>query len=141
MECTVRAAYPPKPASSASTGMKTLNHGAPKSILHVNFEPEPHEMQERKKKYLTAKYGQHQMSLIKKRLRVEMWMYEQLQSLYGCTDDSDNYDVEIDLDELLDIEADGAKKQWLLNKLVNAKDSRAAVERFVGELLQRAKTL
>lgn len=141
MECTIRTTYSPKPASSASSGMKTLNHNASKSILHVNFETESHEMQERKKKYLTAKYGQHQMSLIKKRLRVEMWMYEQLQSLYGCTDDSENYDVEIDLDELLDIEADTAKKQWLLNKLDNAKDSQAAVERFVCELLQRAKTL
>ena len=49
--------------------------------MHVNFTQEP-KLNERKKKFLTAKYGQHQMSLIKKRLRVEMWMYEQLQILY-----------------------------------------------------------
>ena len=30
-------------------------------------------------KYLTAKYGAHQMALIRKRLRVEMWMLDQLQ--------------------------------------------------------------
>lgn len=50
--------------------------------LHVNFE-DKEEMQDRKKKYLTAKYGPHQMGLIKKRLRVEMWMYEQLQYLFA----------------------------------------------------------
>ena len=35
----------------------------------------------RKKKYLTAKYGQQQMNLIKKRLKIEMWLCEQLQEL------------------------------------------------------------
>ena len=62
----------------------TSNHkeSAPKSLLHVNFSTDKGELTDRKKKYLTAKYGQHQMSLIKKRLRVEMWMYEELQSLY-----------------------------------------------------------
>ena len=37
---------------------------------------------EKKKKYLTAKYGQHQMMLIKKRLRVEMWIFDELRKLY-----------------------------------------------------------
>ena len=53
-----------------------------KSMLHVNFDA-GNEISERKKKYLTAKYGQHQMSLIKKRLQVEIWMYDKLQELYG----------------------------------------------------------
>ncbi|OQV22010.1 hypothetical protein BV898_04220 [Hypsibius exemplaris] len=35
-----------------------------------------------RKKYLTAKYGQHQMALIKKRLNVELWLIEELQLLY-----------------------------------------------------------
>ena len=42
----------------------------------------PGEMKERKEKYLTAKYGSHQMALIRKRLSVEMWMFDQLQVLY-----------------------------------------------------------
>ena len=55
----------------------------PKSLNHVNFGAKNEDdLQDRKKKYLTAKYGQHQMNLIKKRLRVEMWMYEQLALLY-----------------------------------------------------------
>ena len=49
--------------------------------LHVEFA-QVGEMKEKKEKYLTAKYGAHQMSLIRKRLGVEMWMYDQLQALY-----------------------------------------------------------
>ena len=55
----------------------------PSSLHHVNFTTDdPDQLNERKKRYLTAKYGQHQMNLIKKRLKVEMWMYEQLQMLF-----------------------------------------------------------
>lgn len=39
-------------------------------------------MKERREKFLTAKYGSHQMSLIRKRLTVEMWLYDELQKLY-----------------------------------------------------------
>lgn len=39
---------------------------------------------ENKKKYLTAKYGAHQMFLIKKRLGVEMWIFEELRRLHNC---------------------------------------------------------
>lgn len=140
MECSIPAVLPAKPASSA---VKSIPAGRspPKSMLHVNFEPDTEEIHERKKKYLTAKYGQHQMSLIKKRLRVEMWMYDQLQSLYGCSDDSGTYEVEIDLDELLDIEAELARREWLRKKLVDVKQSGDAVERFITELLERATTL
>lgn len=51
--------------------------------LHVAFSEDRSDVGERKKKYLTAKYGSHQMALIKKRLHVEMWMCEQLQALYS----------------------------------------------------------
>lgn len=37
---------------------------------------------EKKKKYLTAKYGAHQMLLIKKRLGVEMWIFDELRKLH-----------------------------------------------------------
>ncbi|KAG8177011.1 hypothetical protein JTE90_006954 [Oedothorax gibbosus] len=120
--------------------VKPGGQSPPKGPLHVNFELETEEMNERKKKYLTAKYGQHQMALIRKRLRVEMWMYDQLQALYK-TPDSNNYEVEIDLDELLDIEAEAARRDWLRKKLVDAKQSQEAVEKFVTELLHRATTL
>ncbi|XP_054169045.1 protein phosphatase 1 regulatory subunit 14B-like [Oppia nitens] len=113
--------------------------GPTKSQFHVNFNTEKSDLTDRKKKYLTAKYGQHQMNLIKKRLRVEMWMYEQLQALYNISDDSN--DVEIDLDELLDIEEDIGRKEWLRNKIIDAKQSKDVVESFIVELLEKAKTL
>jgi len=55
-----------------------------KSNLRVEFTEEK-EVKEKRERFLTAKYGAHQMALIRKRLTVEMWIYEQLQSLYGCT--------------------------------------------------------
>ena len=48
----------------------------------VNFKISPVYEKEREK-YLTAKYGAHQMALIKKRLKVEMWMFDQLQSIFS----------------------------------------------------------
>ncbi|XP_029827344.2 protein phosphatase 1 regulatory subunit 14B [Ixodes scapularis] len=123
-------------SAAAAAGLK----GSPPKALHVNFEPgDKDELQDRKKKYLTAKYGPHQMSLIKKRLRVEMWMYEQLQHLFASTED--NHDLEIDLDELLDMESDHRRRDFLRAKLVGAKQSRDRVEMFIEELMQRAKTL
>jgi len=50
----------------------------------VNFK-EKGEIKEKREKFLTAKYGHHQMSLIRKRLAVEMWLYEELKKLYEST--------------------------------------------------------
>ena len=88
MECSLPASASlfAQNRSSHTVMPKPINKEAPpKSLLHVNFSTEKGELTERKKKYLTAKYGQHQMNLIKKRLRVEMWMYEQLQALYNIS--------------------------------------------------------
>lgn len=49
--------------------------------VHVNFKTNGSETTDRKK-FLTAKYGTHQMNLIKKRLKVELWMHDQLQALF-----------------------------------------------------------
>ncbi|XP_042896156.1 protein phosphatase 1 regulatory subunit 14C [Parasteatoda tepidariorum] len=139
MECTITSYNPGPPTASR---LKYMKADTTKTVLHVNFEPEKGEVQERKKKYLTAKYGQHQMNLIRKRLRVEMWMFDQLQALYGHREEDSNcYDVEIDLDELLDIEGDFNRKAWLGGKVIGAKKSQENVEKFICELLQRAKTL
>ena len=51
---------------------------------HVNFGGSGDAEEKKREKFLTAKYGAHQMALIRKRLRVEMWMYERLQELYGA---------------------------------------------------------
>lgn len=90
-------------AAEATTGPIVIKSGSgdntqqlhsPRESLHVNFnrssqrggqggeeEEEGDGESTRKKKYLTAKYGQQQMNLIKKRLKIEMWLHEQLQLL------------------------------------------------------------
>jgi protein phosphatase 1 regulatory subunit 14B len=96
---------------------------------------------EERKKYLTAKYGQHQMRLIRKRLAVEDWVDTELRRLYGVEDDSDTYDCEIDVDELLDLDNDSEKRQFLQTKLANLKQSPEVVNKFVADLLEKAQTL
>ena len=54
---------------------------------HVNFGSGQSD-EKKREKFLTAKYGAHQMALIRKRLRVEMWMYERLQEMYGAVSES-----------------------------------------------------
>lgn len=153
MECGLSTANsfapPPPPSNSTSSAAAGLNskmavrndRQGPARVhkdLHVNFETGKVEIQERKTKFLTAKYGTHQMNLIKKRLGVEMWMYDELQYLFDSTDDCE---VELDLDELLDINSDAGKRNWLQEKLANAKRSPEEVRKFIEELLKRAKTL
>ena len=65
-------------------GVETMNdceRSPGRTGLRVNFT-EKGEVKERREKFLTAKYGSHQMSLIRKRLAVEMWLYDELQKLY-----------------------------------------------------------
>lgn len=90
------SASPQSPASSSSLASASASLTANQqqsckkssAPLHVNFNRsnqvtggDEDEGDSRKKKYLTAKYGQQQMNLIKKRLKIEMWLYEQLQDL------------------------------------------------------------
>lgn len=51
---------------------------------HVSFNNNRDEEKEKRQKYLTARYGQHQMMLIRKRLAVEDWLYNELRELYDC---------------------------------------------------------
>ena len=62
---------PPNPTTPAQS-MRNKN---------VNFSSNG-EDEKKREKYLTAKYGAHQMALIRKRLKVEMWIFDQLQELY-----------------------------------------------------------
>ncbi|CAG9764298.1 unnamed protein product [Ceutorhynchus assimilis] len=80
---------PPPPAGILAVGevQRTTNSRSPaKTGLHVNFK-EKGEIKEKREKFLTAKYGHHQMSLIRKRLAVEMWLYEELKKLYESKND------------------------------------------------------
>lgn len=108
--------------------------------LHVNFT-EKVEVKERREKFLTAKYGSHQMALIRKRLAVEMWLYDELQKLYESTESNKNDEVDVDIDELLDMDDDNQRRIHLQRILADAKKSSHDVKKFVEDLLERTKTL
>lgn len=66
-------------------GLESLNdceRSPNRTNLRVNFTEKGEAVKERREKFLTAKYGSHQMSLIRKRLAVEMWLYDELQKLF-----------------------------------------------------------
>lgn len=81
MECSLASTYNNTTAKPTNTNSVSSNRSPAKPGLHVNFT-EKVEVKEKREKFLTAKYGAHQMSLIRKRLAVEMWLLEELQKLY-----------------------------------------------------------
>ncbi|XP_037085400.1 protein phosphatase 1 regulatory subunit 14B-like isoform X2 [Pollicipes pollicipes] len=113
---------------------------AAKSPKTVNFE-QGDDPADGRKKYLTAKYGSHQMALIRKRLTVEMWLLEEMAKLYRIGESSAAPEKELDLDELLDIEEDGRRRLFLQHFLSDAAAPPDAVSRFIDELLVQAKKL
>ncbi|XP_065338709.1 protein phosphatase 1 regulatory subunit 14C [Cloeon dipterum] len=146
MECGVTASYTngggPAAASGLRGGGDVHSERSPaKSGLHVNFSDQS-EVKKSREKFLTAKYGSHQMSLIRKRLAVEMWLYDELQKLYDIpASKTGNTEVDVDLDHLLDMDDDNQRRKHLQEILVDAKKSPLDVKKFVEDLLERAKTL
>jgi len=107
---------------------------------NVNFNKGGDEDEKKREKYLTAKYGAHQMALIRKRLKVEMWIFDQLQELYETETEFPN-NVDIDLDEILDIEDENQRKKFIRGILNDSKSSKEIINKFIDDLLERAKTL
>jgi len=105
----------------------------------VNFSSNP-DSEKHREKYLTAKYGAHQMALIRKRLKVEMWMFDQLQELQDSENDSSE-ELEIDLDEVLDIDDEIQRKIFVKKMFADSKSSKESINKFVDDLLERARTL
>eukprot|EP00096_Caligus_rogercresseyi_P000934 TRINITY_DN1149_c0_g2_i16.p1 TRINITY_DN1149_c0_g2~~TRINITY_DN1149_c0_g2_i16.p1 ORF type:complete len:195 (+),score=60.78 TRINITY_DN1149_c0_g2_i16:234-818(+) len=131
-----RSAYSGLDNGSSSMASPRLSD-TPPSTPHkqVNFGSTTAVEEKKREKFLTAKYGAHQMALIRKRLKVEMWMYDKLQELYG-TDE-----VEIDLDEVLDMDEENERRDYIFNLLNTAKAPRDSLNVFVGDLLAKVKTL
>jgi len=107
----------------------------------VGFRLQGEEYQEERKKYLTAKYGNQQMKLIRKRLSVEFWIDEQLKRLYNVQDDTETYDCDLDLDEILDLPDNEQRFQFIWNQVCSAPTSEDEILAFVHELLQKADSL
>ncbi|XP_014360818.2 protein phosphatase 1 regulatory subunit 14B, partial [Papilio machaon] len=166
MECGVAAAagaYAARaqsaapPAHPAHPALSPTERSPAKAGLHVNFSDKG-EVKERREKFLTAKYGSHQMALIRKRLAVEMWLYDELQKLYESAEGGAGgaagaaggaaggaggaaQDVEVDIDELLDMEGDELRRRHLTTLLADARKPQKDVHKFINELLEKAKTL
>ena len=105
----------------------TSNKSTPNKAVNFTINPDG---EKKREKYLTAKYGAHQMALIRKRLKVEMWMFDQLQEIcesevskvrvitiiaynvISFQTESSN-EVDIDLDEVLDIEDESKRKDFI----------------------------
>ncbi|XP_048505972.1 protein phosphatase 1 regulatory subunit 14B [Athalia rosae] len=122
-------------------GVLTAERSPARANLHVAFT-EKGEVKERREKFLTAKYGSHQMSLIRKRLAVEMWLFDELQKLYeSVNENGKTREVEVDIDELLDMDTDDHRRSYLQDLLVDAKKSPHDVKKFINDLLEKAKTL
>lgn len=139
MECGVSQGFPNSPSPNGIMVDVRGERSPAKSGLHVNFSDKG-EVKERREKFLTAKYGSHQMSLIRKRLAVEMWLFDELQKLYEPVGNSKAREVEVDIDELLDMDSDEQRRHHLHELLADAK-SPQDVKKFVEDLLERAKTL
>jgi len=131
---------PPPKSGYAPSAPPSRQSAPPTPNKTVNFSIDPAN-EKKREKFLTAKYGAHQMALIRKRLRVEMWMYDQLQALYAKEEESAGHDIEIDLDEVLDMEDDAVRKQFLRDLLIGSTSSRELINKFVDDLLEKAKTL
>ena len=75
-----RETYRPSPTRHSDIGTE--------SPVQVGFKEPPKNTDlygyNERKKYLTAKYGQHQMRLIRKRLAVEDWVDTELRRLYDA---------------------------------------------------------
>ncbi|XP_019873888.1 protein phosphatase 1 regulatory subunit 14B isoform X2 [Aethina tumida] len=146
MECGLNHYSNGAPPGILAGDVRGSERSPARSGLHVNFKDKG-EIKEKREKFLTAKYGHHQMSLIRKRLAVEMWLYEELKKLYQTSkqvvngDDSSSDEVEIDIDELLDMDSEDERKRHVQNLLINAKASQSDVNKFINELLEKAKTL
>ncbi|XP_050347184.1 protein phosphatase 1 regulatory subunit 14B isoform X1 [Nymphalis io] len=151
MECGVAAAtgafparaHPPHPPHAAHPALSPTERSPAKAGLHVNFSDKG-EVKERREKFLTAKYGSHQMALIRKRLAVEMWLYDELQKLYETPETTPagaSQEVEVDIDELLDMDNDDLRRRHLTTLLADAKKPQKDVHKFINELLEKAKTL
>ncbi|BFZ11850.1 hypothetical protein BsWGS_14889 [Bradybaena similaris] len=121
--------------TSFSPSSKALSHDSSKI---VDFDLKD-QLKENKKKYLTAKYGSHQMLLIKKRLNVEMWIFDELRKLYDSEDD--DHDCELELEEILNLDTDDERREYIQEQLQDAKQPPEVVNKFVEELLKKAKTL
>ncbi|KAL4238424.1 hypothetical protein ACF0H5_003132 [Mactra antiquata] len=146
---TQMESYRPRSPPRANSPPNRVNSNSPRnadeqtSPRSVSFgkTQKREEEKDKRQKYLTARYGQHQMMLIRKRLAVEDWLYEKLRDMYNCENDEDDHDCQLDLEDILNLDTDSERLQYAHESLTDAKKPPDLINEFVKELLQKAKTL
>jgi len=124
---------------------------------HAHFPVNLDQETKRNEKILTIRYGKNQMALIRKRLRVEAWLYDSLEMLTGehqetkeehsqrveerSLNGNSSAEIDIEVDQILDVEGDCERRQWLEEKLKGCSASREIIQKFIDEFLDRLKTL
>ncbi|XP_053908507.1 protein phosphatase 1 regulatory subunit 14B [Cuculus canorus] len=81
---------------------------------------------------VTVRYDRREL---RKRLHLEEWILAQLTALYDCPEE-EIPELEIDVDELLEMESDGARSARVQEILV---DCYKPTEAFVGDLLEKIR--
>lgn len=128
-------------SNSSSLSSSSSHSASPNNVKFIGFHTEKIDERE---KYLTAKYPNHQMALIKKRLKVEFWIDDKLKVLYNGNDSSnDDYEICPDdlVDSLLDFDSDSERKSYIIEKLQTAKQSKEQIIQFADELLVKLRML
>lgn len=95
--------------------------------------------QEERSKILTMKYGKQQMMLIRKRLKVEMWLMDELETLFEDEDLAVKCDM--DIDNILDLETDAERRDAIVKKLSGCPANQQDTEEFIKNFLERLCTL
>lgn len=120
------------------TRQNSAESNSPRNVKIISNREEE---KEKRQKYLTARYGQHQMTLIRKRLAVEDWLYEKLRVLHGCEVDTDDHNCDLDLEEVLNLDSDEERRSYIQNEVKSATQSKEDIDIFIEELLRKAATL
>lgn len=68
-------------------------------------------------RFLTAKYQKQQMGMIRKRIAIEDWIEEELYTILKKDEDEEDDDLSLDLDEILSIQGDDQRVEYVKNKL------------------------
>jgi len=86
--------------------------------------------------------GRYDRNAIKQRIDVEEWLDGEIKTLYDLSDNDNNNDVEIDVDEVLDQDGDDAKETLILNLCRGVPKANAAkVKPFAQALIEKIGNL
>ncbi|KAK4472764.1 hypothetical protein MN116_003986 [Schistosoma mekongi] len=121
-----------KETSEHSDGLsgKSVN----REVVFATSAPSDHS---KRKRYLTAKYDKRTRQKVSERIGIENFVFDQLRSLYST--EIDDYECDIDVDEINDLETKEEKIQVLKEKLKSCPARPEKIEEFIQSLLRRLK--